>query len=141
VINPKSMIPIRFELMFSHGAQLITNIEPVMEFENGKSTGRQKIDQATGEPIWSCTVLDNDPETRGPAKSVKVQILSRVQPVPPSPIKVPGTSIEVTPVEFEGMAIRPYVAQVMEGRYRVAYSIFARDIVAPVPADITPAGK
>jgi hypothetical protein len=40
VINPKSMIPIRFELMFSHGAQLITAIEPVMEFENGEPRNR-----------------------------------------------------------------------------------------------------
>jgi hypothetical protein len=141
VIKPKDMIPIRFELMFSHGAQLITAVEPVMEFQDGKSTGRQKIDEATKEPIWSCTVLDNDPETRGPAKSVKVQIISRVQPVPPAPIKVPGTSIEVTPVEFEAMAIRPYCAQVMEGRYKVAYSIFARGIVEPAPADLASIGS
>jgi hypothetical protein len=128
-ISPKTLIPVHCDLVFGHGAFLTTPVEPVMEFKDGRSTGRQKVEEATGDPIWSVTVLDNDPDVKGPAKSVKVQIVSKVQPVPPAP----QDGFPFAMVEFDGMAVRPYVTQVMEGRYKVAYSIFARGITAPKP--------
>lgn len=128
-ISPKVLIPVHCDLVFGHGAFLTTAVEPVMEFKDGRSTGRQKVDEASGEPIWSVTVLDADPEVKGPAKSVKVQIVAKHQPVPPAP----EGGFPFAMVEFDGMAIRPYVTQVMEGRWKVAYSIFARSITAPKP--------
>jgi hypothetical protein len=133
MISPKSMIPIRCELMFPAGAFLTTPVEAVMEFRDGRSTGRQKVDEASGLRVWSVTVLDADDEVKGPAKSVKVQILAEHQPVPPPR---PEGPFPYPMVEFEGMAVRPYCAQVMEGRFKVAYSIFARDITVPAPARV-----
>jgi hypothetical protein len=121
-IDPKTRIPIRNELMFAHGAYATTAVVPVLEFKDGKSTGRQKVDEETGKPVFSVTVLDADPSVTGPAKSVKVNIVADVQPVPPAP----QDGFPFPLVEFEGLAVKPYAAMVMEGRYKVAYSVYAR---------------
>ena len=123
MIEQKTTIPIRHELMFGHGAYATTPVTPVMEYADGKATGRQKVDEATREPIWQVTVLDADPAATGSAKSVKVQIIARVQPVPPA---AASGDFPFPLVEFEGLAVRPYVVHVMRDMYRVAYSVFAR---------------
>lgn len=122
MIDPKVPIPIRHELMFPYPVYATTAVTPVMEFRDGKPTGRQKVDEASGEPVWAVSVLDSDPAVAGPAKSVKVQIIARLQPVPPA--AEGGSPFAL--VEFDGLAVKPYVVQVMEGRYKVAYSVSAR---------------
>ena len=81
--------------------------------------------------MYEVTILDNDPELKGPAKAVKVKILSARQPqLPPS---LPGlpTGMIVAPIEFEGLTAKPYPQEFMEGRWRVAWSFAARDVHAP----------
>jgi len=87
--------------------------------------GTQILDVGAGSPVH-----DADPTAKGAAKAVKVKIASPYQPVPPDPI--PGHPF--APVEFEQMAITPYVVEVMKGRYRVAYSIQARGMTSPAGA-------
>lgn len=127
----RDALPIDFSLVFAHGAAVTTDVEQVMQFEGGKSTGRQEIDKDTGLPVWQVTVMDADPSVKGPSKSVKVKILSDVQPVPPPGL--PGFE-SIRPVEFVGMTARAYVTEVMQGRYKVAWSLKAREMVAPMTA-------
>ncbi len=85
--------------------------------------------------------MDNDEEVRGAAKTMKVKILSATQPV--APPSVPGLPMGfyVAPVEFEGLMAKPYVQEYMEGRHRVAWSLTARSLHAPVPGSNGTAAK
>ncbi len=125
----QSPIPVHFEQVFPDGAYATGPVEPIMAYD--KVTGA-KIGQAkhpvTGELMWEIPVHDADPTAKGAAKSVKVKIASAYQPVPPEPI----TGLPFAPVEFEQMAITPYVVEVMPGRHKVAYSIQARGMTAPL---------
>jgi hypothetical protein len=127
----QSPIPVHFEQVFPEGAYATGPVEPIMAYD--KATGA-KLGQAkhpvTGELMWEVPVHDADPGAKGAAKSVKVKIAAPYQPVPPDPI--PGHPF--APVEFEQMAITPYVVEVMPGRHKVAYSIQARGITAPATA-------
>lgn len=121
-------IPVHFEQVFPEGAWAVSTVEPIAAYDkaSGAKVGQAKH-PVTGEPMWEITVHDGDPAAKGAAKSVKVKIASQYQPVPPSPL--PG--LPFAPVEFEEMAVTPYVVEVMAGRYKVAYSIQARVMVAP----------
>jgi hypothetical protein len=123
-------IPVRFEQVFPAGAYLTTNVKPVMVFKDGKSTGVQDKDEASGDLKWQVTVMDADPNVEGPSKSVKVKILSPVQPVPPP--ELPG--LPFRPVEFEQVFAQPYIVEVMQGRHKVAYSLTVRGMVPPMTA-------
>ena len=125
----KGPVPVDFATVFPHGAAVTTEVEPVMVFENGRNTGRQETDKNTELPIWQVTVMDGDPEVKGPAKSSKVKILSKVQPVPPPGL--PGFE-SIRPVEFLGMTAQAYVTEVMQGRYKVAWSLKATEMVEPM---------
>ena len=121
-------IPVHFEQVFPDRAWLVSTVEPIPAYDkaSGAKLGQAKH-PVTGEPMWEVTVHDGDPTVKGPAKSVKVKLASPYQPVPPTPL--PG--LPFAPVEFEEMAITPYVVEVMPGRFKVAYSIQARGMVAP----------
>jgi hypothetical protein len=121
-------IPVHFEQVFPERAYVTGPVEPIMAYD--KVTGA-KLGQAkhpvTGELLWEVPVLDADPMAKGAAKSVRVKIAAPYQPVPPA---AAGDS-PFAEVEFESMAITPYVAEVTAGRHKVAYSIQARGMVAP----------
>jgi hypothetical protein len=121
-------IPVSFKQVFPSGAYVTGPVEPIVAYD--KVTGA-KMGQAkhpvNGELMWEVPVHDADPNAKGAAKSVKVKVSSPHQPIPPD--AVPGHPFR--PVEFDGMAVTPYVVQVMEGRTRVAYSIQARYMRSP----------
>ncbi|GIH10318.1 hypothetical protein Rhe02_83850 [Rhizocola hellebori] len=123
----KEFIPVRFELVFPHGAYLNSEVMPVFAYEDGKKLG-QAVHPETGERIWSVTVIDGDPELKAAQKAVTVKLIAGVQPVPPA--AVPGSPF--TPVEFTDMVVKPYVAEsgFGGGRGRLTWTIQARDIVA-----------
>ena len=112
--NPS--IPIHTETAFPFGAYITSDeIEPVTEFKDGVRGGQAK-DPASGELLWSVTVHDADPEAKAPAQSVKVKIICPHQPqMPPN---LPGLPMGLTmrPVEFEGLTVKPYCTEYMEGR-------------------------
>jgi hypothetical protein len=85
-------------------------------------TGRRSPakDKVTGQRVWSCRVIDLDPELEGRSREVAVKILADVQPVPPS--------VDMfAPVEFENLTVTPYA----NDKGRMAYSFRATAIVAP----------
>jgi hypothetical protein len=120
-------IPMEFGQVFPAGAFVTGPVEPVPDFDQGSGRNRpQKHDRESGLPMWTVPVLDADETARPAQRSVKVNILAAVQPVPPDAL--PGTPIR--PVEFDAMTVTPYVAE-GSGRPRVAYSLRARGMRAP----------
>ncbi|MEU7877937.1 plasmid replication, integration and excision activator [Microbispora bryophytorum] len=118
-------IPIAFEHVFPHGCYLVGEVEQVKDFT--ASTGGRTVfakDKTTGELVWQVAVMDADPAAKLAQKTVAVKIIAPVQPVPPP--STPG--LPITPVEFEGMTVTPYVHQTTG---RLAYSLRARRMRAP----------
>src|SRR3954452_9014288 len=85
-------------------------------------TGRRSPakDKVTGQRVWSCRVMDMDPELDGRSREVAGKILADVQPVPPT-----GGMFE--PVEFENLMVTPYA----NDKGRMAFSFRATAILAP----------
>jgi hypothetical protein len=125
-------IPVEFGAVFPAGAYAAGAIEMVRDFD--RSSGDrvvQQMDKHSGLPLWVVEVIDADPDAR--QRMVKVKVAAQVQPVLPPP--VPGSPF--TAVEFEGMAVTPYVDS---GRCqgngkkcgaRQAYSLKATGVRAP----------
>jgi hypothetical protein len=116
-------IPVRFGDVFPHGVYAVA-VEPVRDFD--KSTKASPVQAVTeaGERLWAVEVIDLDPATRPADRSAKVKIPAAVQPVLPEAL--PG--IELRPVEFDGLTVRPYVNQ---STGRLAYSYTAKAVRAP----------
>lgn len=127
-------IPVAFGQVFPHGAYAVGEIEPVRDFD--RSSGQnfvQELDKTSGQPVWSVLVLDADPEARAASKTVKVKLIAPVAPVlPEAPAGLP-----VNPVEFEQMAVTPWV----NDSGRLAYSLRAKGVKAPKPVGRPAAGK
>ena len=130
--------PVAHELIFPHGCHLITEVEPVRDFD--KSTREnfvQATDKVTGLRVWSAMAHDADPDVRKNDKTVEVKFLCDVQPVPPP--AVAGTPFR--PVEFEGLTVTPYLdekackparpGEQHRCRGRIAYSLRAIGMRAP----------
>lgn len=122
-------IEVAHDAVFPHGAYVTGPVEPVHAFNDGKRSEMQKVDENTGLRVWAVPVLDGDPELKGANKATKVTILAEVQPVPPEALA--GVPMELRPVEFEGLTAVAYCAEVMKGRFKVAWSIKARGMKAP----------
>jgi hypothetical protein len=107
--------------VFPNGCNLVpASIAEAQDFD--ERTGRRSPakDKVTGQRVFSCRVMDMDPELDGRSREVAVKILADVQPVPPT-----GTPFEA--VEFEGMTVTPYT----NDKGRMAYSFRATAILAP----------
>ncbi|AEH07903.1 MULTISPECIES: hypothetical protein [Protofrankia] len=117
---------ISFDELFPHGAFVTGPVEPVSEFDEKvpMASRRQKTDKDSGLLLWDVPVHDADPEARASARSVKVRIAARVQPVPPDAL--PG--LPFRPVEFENLSVAPYVNR---STGRMAYAIRATGMHAP----------
>ena len=115
-------IPVEFGTVFPSGAYAAGAFEPARNFD--ASTGEkfvQSHDKASGIPLWVIEVIDPDPAAR--TRAVKVKVAAQAQPViPAGPAGSP-----VTPVEFTGMTVTPYVNQAG----RLAYSLRASGVSAP----------
>jgi hypothetical protein len=129
----KGQIPIEFGTVFPGGAYAAGPVEKVRDFERSrKDEVIQQLDKDSGLPLWLVEVIDAQEDAR--QRTVKVKIAAQVQPVLPPP--VPGSPF--TPVEFDGMAVVPYVdtgrCQAKDtGKCgaRLAYSLKATGIRAP----------
>lgn len=119
-------IPMGHDGVFPHGCYVVGEVEPVRDFDRStKETPVQAVDKDTGVPVWAVDVVDADPDARD--KTVRVKVLSPVQPVPPE--AAPG--VPFRPVEFEGLTATPYVATTSMGRSKLAWSFKARGMAAP----------
>ncbi|SDI64690.1 plasmid replication, integration and excision activator [Nonomuraea jiangxiensis] len=126
-------IPISFDQVFPHGCFLVGQAEQVKDFDastNGRTVYAK--DKTTGQPVWQVPVMDGDPTVKASQKTVAVKILSETEPT--APPAVPG--LPITPVEFVGMTVTPYVGQTG----RLAYSIRAT-AMRPPRTKQAPVGK
>ncbi len=132
----KGQISVEFGKVFPGGAYAAGPVEKVRDFERSrKDEVIQQTDKETGLPLWVVEVIDAQEDAR--QRTVKVKIAAQVQPVLPPP--VPGSPF--TPVEFDGMAVVPYVdtgrCQAGQGQgkekcgARLAYSLKATGIRGP----------
>jgi hypothetical protein len=92
---------IEHDEVFSEGALLVGSIEPLMEFQPRGATGpqRQRVDNATGLPLFGALVTDLAATSKNQASQV-VEIAAKHQPVPPE-----GGRLRL--VEFEGLRVQP----------------------------------
>ena len=125
-------IPVQFGAVFPDGAYAAGSFEMVRDYD--RSTADRAVQQAdkdSGLPLWVVEVIDAQESAR--QRTVKVKIAAQVQPVLPPP--APGSPF--TAVEFEGMAVTPYVdAGRCQGNGkkcggRQAYSLKATGVRAP----------
>ena len=113
--------------MFSHGAYLVSDVEPVRDFDKSRPGAPvQATDKESGLPVWAAVVLDGDPDARKEAKTVTVKIAAEYRPIPPEA----PSGMPFRPVEFDGLTVTPYVD---DKRGRVAYSYRASGMRAPSP--------
>ena len=123
--------PMEFDVAFPHGVFLISEVEPVIDFERSTRDNKvQMVDQDSGEPMWQATCLDADPEAKRAAKTVTVKIAAKVQPVPPAN----DGSSPFTSVVFEGLTALPWIEKVGEDFSRIAWSFRAQEMRAPSKA-------
>ncbi|MEV4065695.1 plasmid replication, integration and excision activator [Nonomuraea dietziae] len=123
---------VRFEDVSPAGCVLVPGSIAQGEDYDEKSGKRSPPkDKVTGGRVWTCRVLDMDPELGARSREVAVEILADVQPVPPT-----GQMFEQ--VEFTDMTVTPYLN---EKTRRLAYSFRASGMVkangfksAPAPA-------
>lgn len=115
--------------VFPAGCALVPgSIVEAQDYDEKSGRRTPAKDKVTGQRVWSCRVMDMDPELDGRSREVAVKILADVQPVPPT-----GEMFE--PVEFEGLMVTPYV----NDKNRMAYSFRATAIRSPKGAKSTPA--
>lgn len=133
--------PVPHDLIFPHGCYLVTDIEPMRDFD--KSTREnfvQAVDKITGLRLWAAMAHDADPDVRKAEKTVEIKFMAEVQPVPPP--TVAGTPFR--PVEFDGLTVTPYTddkackparaGEQHRCRTRIAYSLRALGMRAPRPS-------
>jgi hypothetical protein len=119
-------IPITMLDVFPHGAFIVSEVEPVRDFDRStKENAVQSVDKETGELVWSVTVLDADPDARATEKTVKIKVTAPHQPVPPAAM----AGLPFRPVEFEGLCVTPYIVD--GARPRIGYSFRATGMRAP----------
>jgi hypothetical protein len=107
--------------LFPAGCALVpASITEAQDYDAATKTRRPSVDKVTGQRVWSCRVMDLDPELDGRSREVAVKILADVQPVAPT-----GAAFEL--VEFENLTVTPYVNE----RGRLAYSFRATALLAP----------
>ena len=96
------------------------------DYDERTSRRTPSKDKASGELVWTVTVIDRDPEAR--EKQVKVKVSGPFMPVLPGEI-APGSGLH--PVDFIGLTVTPYVPEVAPGRRaRIAWSYRATGMVA-----------
>lgn len=116
--------------VFPHGAYVIDEFEPVLDFDAPPlpdGSKRQALDKENGLPVWQITVIDADPEAGKKDKSISVKVAAKVQPVPPE--NKSGTPF--TLVEFSGVTATAWIDDSNKERPRIAWSIRANGIHAP----------
>jgi hypothetical protein len=122
-------IPIGHDGVFPYGCYVVGEVEPVRDFDRStKETPVQAVDKDTGMPVWQVDVIDADPTAR--EKTMRVKILAPVQPVPPA--SAPG--VPFRPVAFDDLTATPYVSTTSTGRSRLAWSLKATAMHAPMSA-------
>jgi hypothetical protein len=117
-------IAVDFGQVFPDGAFAVS-IEPIRDFDaSTKDNVVQAVDKITGQRLWAVEVYDPDKQARKADRTVTVKIPAPVQPEMP----VSGNGdLPFRPVEFDGMAVTPYVTD----KGRLGFSYRAKGMHAP----------
>jgi len=119
-------IAVDFGQVFPDGAFAVS-IEPIRDFDaSTKDNVVQAVDKITGQRLWAVEVYDPDKHARKADRTVTVKIPAPVQP------EMPAGGIgdlPFRPVEFDGMAVTPYVTD----KGRLGFSYRAKGMHAPKP--------
>lgn len=111
------------EEVFPAGCHLVPGgITEAQDYDEKTKTRRPAADKLTGKRVFSCRVIDLDPQLEGRSRETVVKVVADRMPVPPT-----GALFEV--VSFEALTVTPYV----NDRGRMAYSIRAAAIKAARP--------
>lgn len=98
-----SRLHVSMQDVFPHGCHLVP--DSIVEAQDyDENTGRRSpaVDKHTGQRVFSCRVMDMDPELEGRSRETVVKVLADRMPVPP-------TRAPFELVEFEGLQVTPYV--------------------------------
>ena len=79
-------LKVDFADVFPFGLGVVGPVEPMRDFD--ASTADRPVqarDKDTGQPIWQVDCMDFDPDARD--RTLKVKIISPVQPVPPAVVE------------------------------------------------------
>ena len=102
-IRTGARFPVGMAEVFPHGCHLVPDsITEAQDYDEKTRRRTPAVDKVTGKPVFQCRVVDMDPELEGRSREVVVKILADRMPVPPTrpPFEL---------VEFEGLAVTPYV--------------------------------
>ena len=99
--------PIEFDEVFPEGAYVVGEVTAVTGYQSQEDKARNRpvrprIDEASGLPIFKVTIADPSAE-KDRDKSVTVEIVSRVQPVPPAAV----SGLPFRRVVLEGLTVQP----------------------------------
>lgn len=121
-------IPIEFEVAFPHGGYLVSNVQPVADFDRSTAENKvQQLDNDTQLPLWQVEMVDADPEAKKATRTVLVKFAAKQQPVPPA--NDSGTPF--VPVVLHKLVAVPYIEDVTETFSRIAWSYRAESMSAP----------
>ncbi|MEV4564886.1 plasmid replication, integration and excision activator [Nonomuraea sp. NPDC049419] len=113
---------VRFEDVFPAGCVLVPgSIAQAEDYDDRTGKRSPAKDKVTQGRVWTCRVMDMDPELGSRSREVAVKILADVQPVPPT-----GEMFER--IEFTDMTVTPYLNDKTK---RLAYSLRATGMVKP----------
>ena len=116
-------LKVDFADVFPFGLGVVGPVEPMRDFD--ASTADRPVqarDKDTGQPIWQVDCMDFDPDAR--ERTLKVKIISPVQPVPPAVVE--GTPVR--PVVLENLTLTAYVKE--GNRPKVGWSLRCTGLAA-----------
>jgi hypothetical protein len=106
--------------VFSHGCHLVPDsITGAQDYDEQTRRRTPSVDKVTGKRVFSCRVVDMDPDLEGRSRETVVKILADRMPAAP-------TRAPFELVDFDGLQVTPYVTD----RGRMAYSLRATGIKA-----------
>jgi hypothetical protein len=115
--------------VFPAGCVLVPgSIAEAIDYDESGRSGQAR-DKLSGQPVWQCRVMDQDPALGSRSRETVVKIVADRMPVSP-------VGEQWLPVEFPGLTVTPYVdASRCKGNgsrcgARVAFSLRATGIKA-----------
>src|ERR671939_466955 len=124
--RPGVRLPAGMAEVFPQGCVLVPgSIAEAIDYDDSGRSGQAR-DKLTGEPVWQCRVMDQDPALGSRSRETVVKITADRMPTSP-------VGDAWLPVEFTGLTVTPYVDSSRckgQGRCgaRVAFSLRATGI-------------
>jgi hypothetical protein len=144
---PQSLrVPVTHELVFPAGAMFL-GVEPATDFDaRARGAADYQLRDENGRRVFAVTVMDMDPVASrfGRAPTVKINVASEVQPVPPTPQAAGFNPL----VAFDGLTVSPWAdrsrckasqpGREHKCRAQLAYSMWATAMVDPAELGTSP---